>query len=189
MATPPLVCAADLANSLIERAYFDRCTLLITRDNSLINAMNLCNYSMEIDDFFTQHVRLKANGAFLLDDAGIGKSFGQVKFLLIKVKYPSTFTNYTDKYIEIKYQGTTYPIGELHIWTGNPSTVPVTGVVVDPGGSEYTSPYFDIGGVVIYNPHSNYVDLDIMIASSVPPDGSDIDGSVLNDDIGDYILI
>ena len=189
MATPPLVCAADIANSLIERTYFDRCTLLITRDTSLINSMNFCNYSMNIDDFFTQHVRLKAGSAFLLDDGGIGTFYGEVKFLLIKVTYPSTFTTYTDKFIELKYLGTSYPIGELHIWTGNPSSVPGTGIVVSPGSSEYTSPYFDLGGVVLYNPHSNYVDIDIVIASSVPPNGSDINGKVLDDETGDYILI
>ena len=49
MATPPLICAADIANSLIERTYFDRCTLLVTRDTSLVNSLNFCNYSMDID--------------------------------------------------------------------------------------------------------------------------------------------
>ena len=167
MATPPLVCAADIANSLIERTYFDRCTLLITQDSSLINSMSFCNFSMDIDDFFTQHTRLKPMGAFLLDDAGLGNSFGEVSFLLIKVTYPSTFTSYADKYIDLKYLGNTYPIGELHIWTGTPGATGGRGVIISPGNSEFTSPYFSTGGIVIYNPHPNYVDLDIIIATKV----------------------
>ena len=169
MATPPLMCTGDIANTLIERTYFDRCTLLVTRDTSLINSMNFCNFSMDIDDYFAQHLRLKGGSAFLLDDAGISSFNGEVKFLLVKVTYPSSFTTYTDKFINFKYMGNTYPISELLIMTGNPSITPGTGIVVSPGISEYSSPFFSLGGIVLLNPHSNYVEIDIIIANSAPP--------------------
>ena len=190
MATPPLICSADIANSLIERTYFDRCTLLVTRDQSLINSMNFCNYSMDIDDFFTQSLRLKANTAFLLDDASLGTYYGGIKFLLVKVTYPASFTTYTDRFIYLKYLGNSYPISELNIWTGNPGVNPASSILVTPGNSEYSSPYFDTGGMVLYNPHNIYVDLDIIIASSVPPVGTtDVNNQYLGDQDGDFLLI
>ena len=190
MATPPLVCSADLANSLIERTYFDKCNLVITKGNDLINSMSLCDFTMDIDDFATSRVRIRPGSAFLVDDAGLGTYYGEAKFLLIKVTYPATFTNYSDRYINLNYLDNIYPIGELHIWTGNPSQDPGSGIIITPDtSSNAPNPTYDLGGIVLHNPHYNYVDVDIMIASSVPPPGANLDQNILDDSEGNYILI
>lgn len=162
MATAPLICQADLANTLIERGHFDRCTLLVTKDSAVVNSFNFCDFSLDIDEFFTQNLTLGPGSAFLLDDAGIANSFGEIKFLLIKVIYPSTFTKDSDKYINLVHENITYPIGELHVWTGNPGDSAGMGIAVSPSGS----PQYSSGGIVLHNPHANSVSIKIILASS-----------------------
>jgi hypothetical protein len=162
MATAPLICQADLANTLIERGHFDRCTLLVTKDSAVVNSFNFCDFSLDIDEFFTQNLTLGPGSAFLLDDAGIANSFGEIKFLLIKVIYPSTFTRDSDKYINLVHESITYPIGELHVWTGNPGDSAGMGIAVSPSGS----PQYSSGGIVLHNPHANSVSIKIILASS-----------------------
>ncbi len=92
MATKPLICKADLANTLIEGGHFDRCTFVVTKDSSILNSFNLCDFSLDIDDFFSQSLTLNGGSAFLLDDAGLANSFGEIKFFMAKVEYSSSFT-------------------------------------------------------------------------------------------------
>ena len=168
MATAPIICIADLANTLIEKGSFNRCTLNVSRDSSIINSFNFCDFSMDIDQFFSQGLNLKGGSAFLLDDGGISSSFGEVKFLLILAKYSGSFTKDTDKYINLIYNKTTYPMGELNIWSGDPDNItPGRGIVVNNNGTGLSSPYFNDGGLVIHNPHAWSVDLKIIMASSV----------------------
>ena len=103
MAKAPIICQADIANTLIQSGHFDRCTFKVTKDNGLVNSFSFCDFSMDIDEFFSQTVRLKGGMAFLVDDGGISNSFGEVKFLLIRATYSSTFTKDSDKYINLIY--------------------------------------------------------------------------------------
>ncbi len=162
MAKAPLICQADLANTLIEGGHFDRCTLLVTKDSTVINSFNFCDFSLDIDEFFTQNLTLGPGSAFLLDDGGLANEFGEIKFLLIRVTYPASFTKDTDKYINLVHEGTTYPIGELHIWTGNPGDSAGMGIAISPAGS----PQYSTGGIVLHNPHPNAVTIKAILASS-----------------------
>lgn len=168
MAKAPLICQADLANTLIQGGHFDRCTFTVTKDSSIMNSFSFCDYSLDIDDFFSQSVTLTGGRAFLLDDAGLGNAFGEVKFLLISAKYSSTFTSDSDKYIHLIYEGNTYPMGSIHIWTGQPGESAGSGITLNPNGTGLTSPQFNGGGLVLHNPHSGSVDLKIVVASGGP---------------------
>ena len=165
MAKATLICKADLANTLIQGGHFDECTFTVTKDSSIINSFSLCDYSIDIDDFFSQSVVLSGGRAFLIDDAGIGNSFGEVKFLLISAKYSSAFTSDSNKYIHLIYDGNTYPIGSLHIWTGQPGESAGSGISLNPNGTGLSSPQFSEGGIVLYNPHSESVEVKILVAS------------------------
>ena len=162
MATAPLICKADLANTLIEGGHFDKCTLLVTKDSTIVNSFNFCDFSLDIDEFFTQNLTLGSGSAFLLDDGGLANPFGEVKFLLIKVTYPQSFTQDSNKYINLVHESVTYPIGELHVWTGNPGDSAGMGIAVSPSGS----PQYSSGGIVLHNPHANSVSIKIILASS-----------------------
>ncbi len=164
MATPPIICPPNITQT----AFFDRCLFVVLQNNVVLNTMSFCDYSMDIDDFFGQSVRLRGGEAFLLDDAGLGNSFGEIKFLAIKVNYTSNFSSDSDKYINLIYEGVTYPIGEFHIWTGQPTNSKGTGITVKSSGTSTTSPLLEDGGIVLHNPHTGSVDLNIMIASSYP---------------------
>jgi hypothetical protein len=199
MAKPPLICKTDLANSQIQQGGFDKCTFVVTKDSAIMNSFSLCDYSLDIDNFFTQTLRLRGGAAFLIDDAGLGNEFGEISFLLVYVTYPTSFTIDTDKYINLIYDRITYPVAELHIWTGEPGANAGSGITIFPNGSEIVSPYLDSGGVVLHNPHSNYVDLKIIIASkgnirntsANAPAGllTSQDGEfIILDDQGDYLI-
>jgi hypothetical protein len=164
MATPPLLCKSDLSAN-IQQGAFDRCTFVVSKNSSVTNSLSFCNYSFDVDNFFTQMIRLNGGEAFLLDDAGLGNEFGEISFLLVGVTYSSGFTKFSDKYIHIIYKGDNYPIGGLHIWTGQPGDTMGMGIDVNPESSGYSSPYFSEGGVVFHNPHQNYVDLKIMMGA------------------------
>ena len=190
MATPPLICQSDLANTLIEGGSFDRCTFKVTRDSSLINSFNFCDYSMDIDEFFSQTVNLRGGSAFLLDDGGISSALGEIKFLMLFATYSSSFVNDTDKYINIIYEGKTYPMGELNIWTGTPDgSNPGKGIVINTNGTGLSSPYFSQGGIVIHNPHSWSVTIKILIASSIIPNEPTGETPVITPDTGDFLII
>jgi hypothetical protein len=178
MATRPLICKSDIANTLIERGAFDRCTFKVTKDSAVLNTFNFCDFSLDIGDYFTQNVKLKGHSAFLVDDAGLGNSFGEVKFFLIKVTYPSGFTKDTDRYINLLYLNETYPVGEICILTGEPGGNAGMGIAVDPEGTQLTSPYFSAGGIVIYNPHDIAVDCKLIIASGASPASAGTSGTM-----------
>ena len=188
MAKAPLICKQDLANTLIEGGHFDRCTFLVTRDSVVLNSFNFCDYSLDIDDFFTQSLTLRGGSAFLLDDSGMGNNFGEVKFLLIKVSYSSSFTKDSDKYINLIYEEKTYPIGELNIWTGEPFDSPGMGIAINTSGTGLSSPLYVSGGIVLHNPHSGAVDIKIIIASGGAKGVSSGDTPILSQ-FGDYLII
>jgi hypothetical protein len=191
MAKAPLICKADLANSQIQQGVFDRCTFTVTKDSSFMNSISLCDYSLDIDNFFTQSLRLRGGAAFLIDDAGLGNEFGEISFLLVYVTYPSSFTVDKDKYINLIYDRITYPIGDLHIWTGEPGAMPGSGITIFPNGSDLVSPFLDSGGVVLHNPHSNYVDVKVVIASkgNVRDTSPTAPTGLLTSQDGDFIIV
>lgn len=164
MATAPLICKADLANTLIEGGQFNRCTFQVTKDSSVLNSFDFCDFSLDIDDFFAQTLKLKGGSAFLLDDSGLSNSFGEVKALIVSVKYPSSFKTDSSKYINLIYEQKVYPIGSFHIWTGEPGADAGRGISIYP--SNYlSSPLYNEGGIVIHNPHSNDVEVTTIVAS------------------------
>ena len=162
MATAPIICPPNTA----ETAFFDRCLFQVVQNNFTLNTMSFCDYSMDIDDFFGQNVRLRGGEAFLLDDAGLGNKFDEIKFLAIKADYSSSFSLDSDKYINLIYLGITYSIGEFHIWTGQPTDSIGTGIKIKSKGTSVSSPLFTDGGIILHNPHSGSVDLNILIAST-----------------------
>lgn len=164
MATKPLICKADLANTLIQGGHFDRCTFVVTKDSSILNSFNLCDFSLDIDDFFSQSLTLNGGSAFLLDDAGLANSFGEIKFFMAKVEYSSSFTKDSDKYINLIYEGKTYPIGEINIWSGQPGDSAGMGIAVKPKETN-SDPLYEQGGIVLHNPHAYQVTVKVVIAS------------------------
>jgi hypothetical protein len=164
MATPPIIC--PIVNN--EVSYFDKCTFTVSDGSNTINTLNLCNYILPVDDFFAQTTKLRGGSAFLLDDSGLGNLYGEIKFLFIKVEYSSSFINDSDKFINMIYEGNTYPIGELHIWTGEPGNSAGLGITVaQSSGSPNISPSFKNGGITLYNPHTGSVTIKSIIAASI----------------------
>ena len=191
MAKPPVICKEELANSQIQQGYFDRCTFRVTKDSALTNSISFCDFSMDIDNFFTQNLRLKPGSAFLLDDSQLGNEFGEVSFFLVKVTYPALFTTDSSKYIDLIYDNITYPVGEVNIWTGEPGINAGTGITAYPNGSEIESPFFIAGGIVLHNPQQYYVDVKIILAGkgTAQNQGSSAPVGLLSSQDGDFLFL
>jgi hypothetical protein len=61
-------------------------------------------------------------------------------------------------------------MGSLSIFTGNPSQyspyIPNRGWDLDPNGSDIESPFFSEGGMLLYNPHSVRVNVEVLLANN-----------------------
>ena len=82
-------------------------------------------------------------------------------------------------------------MSELTILTGNSNYI-FGGWDLDPNGSDIESPYFEQGGMLLYNPHSVRVNVEViiaegLIASEITNYLSDQNGNILVDQNGDFI--
>jgi hypothetical protein len=86
---------------------------------------------------------------------------------MIKVTYPTTLP-VASRFINIIYNGAYLPMANLTILTGNPSdyspNFPGRGWDLDPNGSDIESPFFSQGGMLLYNPHSVRVNVEVILA-------------------------
>lgn len=93
---------------------------------------------------------------------------------MIKATYPSTLP-VASRFINIIYQGAYLPMANLTILTGNPGDAsPVfleRGWDLDPNGSDIESPYFSEGGMILYNPHSVRVNVEVILAGGFTSTG------------------
>ena len=160
MATPPLIC-----NTIeFEGSIMQRCNLQVIKGTTVIREMSLCDTSITINDYssFSGCVYSGAS-LFLTPD-----NLGEISFIMIKVTYPTSLP-VSSRFINLVYRGKNLPIANLMILTGNPSsTSPYTGNRgwdLEPNGTEVTSPYFEEGGMLLYNPHGVKVNVEVILAN------------------------
>jgi len=159
MATAPLIC-----NTIeFEGAIFQRCNLQIIQGTTVIRELSLCDTDITINNFSSFSGCVYGNSSLLLSSEGLG----EISFVMIKASYPSTLP-IVSRFINIIYNGAYLPMANLTILTGNPSNyspqIPNRGWDLDPNGSDIESPYFSNGGMLLYNPHSVRVNVDVIIA-------------------------
>lgn len=185
MATPPLICQVSVSKTLS----FDRCVLSIFNGTTVTKGISLCDFSMEIDDYFSQNICIKPGKSFFLDVdfSGVGP-WGEVNFIFVKVKYPSNI-NIDLKYIEWRYSNKIYNMSEILVLSGNPDGTPNTGWDLDPGDSSFGSPFFSDGGMVFTNPHNFPVDATFIVGINYQTSSSESSGDIpISTEDGDYII-
>lgn len=192
MATPPLVCSSP-ANSTFRGIGMDRCELKLYDGTIVKSTFSLCDFSSQIDDFSYSTTCLEPGRSFIINSDNIGSN-GEVKMIIIKVSYPSSLV-YQDKYINFINQGKTLPIGDIMMLSGNPnSNSPGRGWDLNANGTDITSPYFTDGGIILFNPHSVKINVQIIIGFTATIETSDIfitteDNDYLMDDDGNYLTL
>lgn len=182
MATPPLVC-----NTIeFEGAIFQRCNLQMVRGTTVLNQISLCDTDITLNNFSSFSGCVYPNSTLILNAEGLSN----VDFVMIKVSYPSTLP-IASKYINIIYNGAYLPIANMTILTGNSNYI-FGGWDLDPNGSDIESPYFEQGGMLLYNPHSVRVNVEVVIGEGLV--GSEItnyltdeNGNILVTQDGDFI--
>lgn len=164
MATSPLVCSSSIYDTF-QGIVMDRCEIKMIEGTSVKSSFSLCDVGLSIDDFASFSTCLEPGLSLLLNPEGIDMN-GEVKLIIIKVTYPSTMDP-TQKYINFINQGMTLPIGDIMILTGNPAKdAPGRGWDLSPNGSDLSSPYFDQGGMVLYNPHQSRINIQVILGSN-----------------------
>lgn len=159
MATPPQVC-----NTIeFEGAIFQRCNLQVVRGTTVIREISFCDTDIVLNNFSSFSGCVYPNSSLILNSEGLG----QISFVMIKASYPSTLP-IASRFINIIYQGAYLPMANLTILTGTPVDYSPPfldrGWDLDPNGSDIESPYFSEGGMLLYNPHSVRVNVDVILA-------------------------
>lgn len=158
MATPPIVC-----NTIqFEGAIFQRCNLQVVQGTTVINDVNLCDTNIVLNNYSSFSGCVYGNSSLLLNSDGLG----ELSFIMVKATYPSTLP-VSNRFINIIYNGGYLPMSSLTILTGNPSDISPyisnRGWDLDPNGSDIESPFFSNGGMILYNPHSIRVNVDVIL--------------------------
>lgn len=158
MATPPIVC-----NTIdFEGAIFQRCNLQVVRGTTVLREISLCDTDIVLNNYSSFSGCVYGNSSLILSSEGLG----EISFIMIKATYPSTLP-VSNRYINIIYNGQYLPMANLTILTGNPSDISPyfydRGWDLDPNGSDIESPFFNQGGMILYNPHSVRVNVEVIL--------------------------
>lgn len=182
MATAPLIC-----NTIeFEGSIFQRCNLQIVKGTTVLREIGLCDTDIILNNFTSFNGCVYGNSTLLLSSEGLNS----VDFIMIKVSYPSTLP-VASRFINMIYGGNYLPISTLMVLTGNGNYI-FGGWDLDPDGSDIESPYFEQGGMLLYNPHSVKVNVEVIIAegllsSEITNYLIDENGNVLVNEDGDFL--
>lgn len=160
MATPPLNCDTVISQGIM----LDRCTLYFTKAGASTQTIDLCSFSQNINDFIFNEFCIDAMSDLDIKIDSINTTQpGEILFLAIRVKYPSTELA-INKYINFYYKNEKYPLGDLMILTGNPKAgFPGHGIDLDPNGSDIISPLLSLGGLKLENEQNFKVNVQVLI--------------------------
>ena len=183
MATPPLVCDAIQ----FEGSLFQRCNLQVVKGTTIIREFSFCDTDIILNNVSSFNGCVYPNSSLVLTSEGLNN----VDFIVIKATY-SSLLPVASRFINVIYQGNYLPISDLMILTGNSNYV-FGGWDLDPNGSDIESPYFEQGGMLLYNPHSSRVNVEVIIGEGLVSDQittflTDQNGNILVDQNGDFII-
>lgn len=154
MATGPLICNTIDFQGVI----FNRCDLQVIKGTTVVRDITLCDVDIIISNYTVFSGCVYPNASLLLN----ASQLGEISFILIKATYPSTLL-VASRFIDIIYKGTYLPMSVLTILTGNPQDVsPYL-----PGTTAWDLDPADQGGMVLYNPQSVRVNVDVILASNI----------------------
>lgn len=160
MATPPIVC--DTIQ--FEGAIFQRCNLQVIKGTTVIREISLCDTDITLNNYSSFSGCVYGNSTLLLN----AEEMGELSFIMIKVSYPGTLP-VSNRFINVIYKEKYFPLANFMILTGNTSSVSPhiqnRAWDLDPNGSDIISPYFNQGGMLLYNPHSIRVNVDVILGS------------------------
>jgi hypothetical protein len=161
MATPPIICETIDFQGII----FQRCNLQSVKGSTVISEMSLCDTDIVINNYSAFSGCIYGNSSLLLSPDGLG----DIEFIMIKVTYPSTLP-IASRFINIYYNGAHIPMSGLTILTGN-SAGTITNLPkswdLNPDQSDVESPFFIDGGMLLQNPHSVRVNVEVILADGI----------------------
>ena len=182
MASRPIICPpANIPGFVF---FKDKFVLEEGNTTAKVTFFNLADILLQVKAYSRIQISLKSNTSVMLSQTDLTDNKGFVRWIAIKVKYPSPVspilynaelpvvpgvprpTNGTpqnQKYLTWTYEGKTYPIGELMILSGNPGG----SIDSEEIGWNLSSQVlaYPGGGITITNPHAAMdVKLEIMVA-------------------------
>jgi hypothetical protein len=178
--TTPYIKGLNCNPAVDRKIIFQSCNLDIKEGSKILSQVPLCDFKIEgISDSggsIKRSFTIKKKGNQIITAPEIGQKQGEVQMIVIKVKYQNAHPVY-DRYLTWEYKGTTYPLGTLMVLTGR--TLPntpyhgwdlsdYTNNLPSPPYSPQiqntpTSPDMSFGGIMISNPSTYDVDIEILI--------------------------
>jgi len=138
----------------------------VVRGTTLLREISLCDTNIALNNYSSFSGCVYGNSTLVLNSEGLG----ELCFIMIKATYPSTLP-VSNRFINIIYNGSYMPMANLTILTGNPSDLSPyinnRGWDLDPNGSDIESPFFSEGGMLLYNPHSVRVNVEVILGGNI----------------------
>jgi len=162
-----------------KKLIFEGCTLKIISGSNTLYGLDLCNFGQfgsENGGSFKKSYYIPTGGTYTLFGGNVAQEQGEVGMIVIQVNYDKTVA-IEDRYITINYKGSVFACGPLMFLTGttedtivwhgwdlepyNTSAPPIHfSPQIDPN---VTSPDFNLGGMLIYNPTIGEVEVQILV--------------------------
>ncbi len=140
--------------------------LQVISGTTVLREISLCDTNIVLNNYSSFSGCVYGNSSLILNSEGLG----ELCFIMIKATYPSVLP-VSSRFINILYNGAYMPMANLTILTGNPSDISPymdnRGWDLDPNGSDIESPFFSQGGMLLYNPHSVRVNIDVILGGNI----------------------
>lgn len=164
---------------------FEGCDLKIREGSNTISEISFCDLSLNQSDslpgsdgpgtcggFVKKSIVIPTNSNFILTAPEIAGDNGEVQFIIIKVKYPTSIPA-SERYITFEYKGWVGPIENMMILSGRAYTngwdmtdyssnipAPPFSPSIQPTPA---SPDINFGGILLSNPLLENVQVEIML--------------------------
>ena len=162
-----------------KKIVFEGSTLKIISGSNTLYGLDLSNFGQFGSEFggsFKKSYYIPSNNSYTLYGGNIAQDQGEVSMIIIMVNYDKSIPP-SDQYITIEYKGKILPCGNLMFLTG--TTIddrPWQGWDLEPFDPNkplinyspqldpnITSPNFELGGMLIYNPTIGEVEVQILV--------------------------
>lgn len=161
-----------------KKIIFEGSTLkVISGSNTLfgIDFSNFGQFGSEFGGSFKKDVYIQSQQTYTLYGGNISQAQGEVSMIVLMVRYDSA-TALVDRHISVDYKGKIIPCGTLLFLTGvtkddvawhgwdlepytNASPIPYSPTI----SPNVTSPDYDFGGLLIYNPTNGEIEVEILV--------------------------
>jgi hypothetical protein len=142
---------------------FEGSFIKVIRGSETLYSLDMSGFGQFGSDFggsFKKSYYIPAGGNYMLYGGNVAQAQGEVSMIVIRARYDSSIPA-ENQYITIDYKGEIFPCRNLMFLTGaTKDDIPWAGWDLD---ETVASPDLDLGGMLISNPTSGEVEIQILV--------------------------